>query len=155
MRRGCFRQRAACFFIDEQYAKKFNDDKTTGTLAGLFSGLTIFISCLGLFGLSAYMAEKRVKEIGVRKVLGASVMNITTLLSMDFIKLVVIAFVIAAPIGYWAMSWWLQKFEFKIEISLLVFALAGLVSFAIAWITVGFESIRAALGNPIDSLRSE
>jgi ABC-type antimicrobial peptide transport system permease subunit len=142
-------------FIDEQYAKKFNDDKTTGTLTGLFSGLTIFISCLGLFGLAAYMAEKRVKEIGVRKVLGASVASITTLLSMDFIKLVVISIFIASPLAFFAMNKWLADYDYKIHISPWIFVAAGVMAILIAIFTVSFQAIRAAIANPVKSLRSE
>jgi ABC-type antimicrobial peptide transport system permease subunit len=142
-------------FIDEQYAKKFNDDKTTGTLTGLFSGLTIFISCLGLFGLAAYMAEKRVKEIGVRKVLGASVASITTLLSMDFIKLVIISIFIASPLALFAMNKWLSAYDYKIHISPWIFFLAGFMAILIAICTVSFQAIRAAIANPVTSLRSE
>src|SRR5213078_2777002 len=97
-------------FVDEEYAKKFEDEQRTGTLAGLFAALTIFISCLGLFGLATYMAENRIKEIGVRKILGASVTGITTLLSKDFVKLVIISFLIAAPLAWWGMHAWLQSY---------------------------------------------
>ena len=117
--------------------------------------LTIFISCLGLFALAAYMAENRVKEIGVRKVLGASVAAITTLLSKDFLKLVLIAFLIASPVAWWAMSGWLQQYTYRIDISWWIFALAGLVSVVIALATVGYQAIRAALANPVRALRNE
>ena len=142
-------------FIDEQYAKKFSDDKTTATLSALFSGLTIFISCLGLFGLAAYMAEKRVKEIGVRKVLGASVAGIATLLSKDFIKLVIVAIFIASPIAWFTMNKWLAAFNYRIQISWWIFGVAGLAAILIAVLTVSFQAIKAAVANPIVSLRSE
>lgn len=142
-------------FVDEQYAKKFSDDKTTATLSALFSGFTIFISCLGLFGLAAYMAEKRVKEIGVRKVLGASVAGIATLLSMDFIKLVIVAIFIATPIAWFAMNKWLADYNYRIQISWWIFAAAGLAAILIAVITVSFQAIKAAVANPVISLRSE
>ena len=142
-------------FIDEEYAKKFDDQKQTATLAGLFAGLTIFISCLGLFGLAAYMAQNRIKEIGVRKVLGASVANIATLLSKDFLKLVMIALLIASPVAWWAMSKWLQNFEYRIDISGWVFAIAGVLSILIALLTVSFQAIKAAVANPVKSLRTE
>src|SRR5215217_2173708 len=100
-------------FIDEEYATKFEDEKRTATLTALFAGLTIFISCLGLFGLAAYMAQNRIKEIGVRKVLGASVTSITTLLSKDFLKLVVVALLIATPVAWWGMHKWLQDYEYR------------------------------------------
>ena len=142
-------------FADEEYAKKFSDEKRTGTLATLFSLLTIVISCLGLFGLSIYMAENRIKEIGVRKVLGASTGNITVLLSKDFLKLVLIAFVIAFPVAYWAMHTWLQNFPYRVSIQWWVFALAGLSAVAIALFTVSFQAIKAAIANPVKSLRTE
>ncbi|HEY4288206.1 MAG TPA: ABC transporter permease [Puia sp.] len=142
-------------FIDEEYARKFENEKTQGTLASLFAGLTIFISCLGLFGLATYMAENRIKEIGVRKVLGASVAGITTLLSKDFLKLVIIAFFIAAPLAWWGMYKWLQTYEYRVEIQWWVFALAGFLSIMIALVTVSYQSIKAALANPVKNLRTE
>jgi putative ABC transport system permease protein len=141
-------------FVDEQYAQKFEDENRVGTLAALFAGLTIFISCLGLFGLAAYVAENRIKEIGVRKVLGASVASITTLLSIDFLKLVIISFVIASPIAWFAMNKWLQGYNYRIHIEWWVFALAGSVSVLIAVGTISFQAIKAALANPVKSLRS-
>ncbi len=142
-------------FYDEEYATKFEDEQRTGTLAGLFAGLTIFISCLGLFGLATYMAENRIKEIGVRKVLGASVANITTLLSTDFLKLVIISFIIASPVAWWAMYKWLQSYSYRISIQWWVFALAGVLSVVIAILSVSYQAIRAAVANPTRSLRSE
>ncbi|HTL09005.1 MAG TPA: ABC transporter permease [Chitinophagaceae bacterium] len=142
-------------FADESYARKFKEQQRTGTLAILFAGLTIFISCLGLFGLATYMAENRVKEIGVRKVLGASVLNITALLSKDFLQLVLISLLIASPLAWWAMSQWLQNYTYRINIEWWVFAGAGLLSILIALATVSYQSIRAAISNPVKSLRSE
>lgn len=142
-------------FVDVSYAQKFENEQMQGTLAALFAGLTIFISCLGLFGLATYMAENRIKEIGVRKVLGASVGSITTLLSKDFLKLVVISFTIAAPIAWWAMYKWLQDYDYRISIQWWVFALACLLSVFIALITISFQSVKAALANPVKSLRTE
>ena len=142
-------------FADEGYALKFQDEKRTGTLAALFAGLTIFISCLGLFGLATYMAENRIKEIGVRKVLGASVMGITGLLSKDFLKLVIISIVIATPIAWWAMSAWLKNYTYNIGVEWWVFVLAGLLSIAIALLTVSYQAIKAAIANPAKSLRTE
>jgi putative ABC transport system permease protein len=113
------------------------------------------ICCLGLYGLSIYVAERKIKEIGIRKVLGASVSNIVGMLSIDFIRLVIIAFVVAVPLGYYAMSLWLENFAYKIELGITVFILSGVVSFLIAWFTVGFESVRAAMNNPIKALRNE
>jgi ABC-type antimicrobial peptide transport system permease subunit len=142
-------------FVDEDYARKFDDEKRTGTLAALFAGLTIFISCLGLFGLATYMAENRVKEIGVRKVLGASVTSVVSLLSKDFLRLVIIAFLIAAPIAWWAMYKWLQSYPYRVSIQWWVFVLAGVLSMGIAVATVSWQAIRAAVANPARSLRSE
>jgi len=142
-------------FIDEEYARKFENEKTQGTLASLFAGLTIFISCLGLFGLATYMAENRIKEIGVRKVLGASVASITTLLSKDFLKLVIVSFFIAGPLAWWGMYKWLQTYEYRVGIEWWVFALAGFLSVLIAVLTVSYQSIKAALANPVKNLRTE
>ncbi len=142
-------------FADEAYAKKFNDSQRTGNLASLFAGLTIFISCLGLFALAAYTAESRTKEIGVRKVLGASVMNIASLMSKDFLKLVIISFIIASPIAWFAMSKWLSDYPYRINISWTMFMLSGLITTAIALITVSYQAIKAAIANPVKSLRTE
>ena len=142
-------------FIDEQYAKKFGDEQMTGTLSAFFAGLTIFISCLGLFGLATYMAESRIKEIGVRKVLGASVAGITALLSKDFIKLVIVSIIIASPIAWYAMDKWLSSYNYRVGISPLIFLAAGLAAILIALFTVSFQSIKAAFANPVKSLRSE
>ncbi len=142
-------------FVDEQYAEKFSDDQMTETLSMLFSGLTIFISCLGLFGLAAYMAEKRIKEIGVRKVLGASVASITTLLSKDFIRLVLISILIGSPVAWMAMNKWLSSYPYRTPISAWTFILAGLAAVLIALLTVSFQAIKAAVANPVKSLRSE
>jgi ABC-type antimicrobial peptide transport system permease subunit len=142
-------------FIDEEYAAKFEDEKRTGTLTALFAGLTIFISCLGLFGLAAYMAQNRIKEIGIRKVLGASVANITTLLSKDFLKLVIISLVIASPVAGWLMYKWLQDFPYRVHIEWWVFVIAGIAAVTIALFTVSFQAIKAATANPVKNLRTE
>ena len=142
-------------FMDEDYARKFSDENLTRKLATLFAGLTIFISCLGLFGLATYMAEARIKEIGVRKVLGASVSNITLLLSKDFMKLVMIAILIASPFAYWAMNQWLQGYIYRISISASVFIYAGSIALGIAIISVGYQAIKASMANPVKSLRTE
>jgi len=142
-------------FVDEEYARKFEDEELQGTLAALFAGLTIFISCLGLFGLATYMAENRIKEIGVRKVLGASVTRITALLSKDFVTLVIISFIIAVPLAYWGMYKWLQNYEYRVDIQWWVFVIACLLSVAIALLTVSFQAIKAAIVNPVKSLRTE
>lgn len=142
-------------FTDEAYAAKFKEEQQVGRLAALFAGLTIFISCLGLFALATYMAENRIREIGVRKVLGASVASITTLLAKDFVRLVLIAFLIAAPVAWYAMNKWLEGYGYHINISWTVFALSGGLAILIAILTVSYQAIRAALSNPVKSLRSE
>jgi len=142
-------------FVDESYAKKFNDTQRTGKLAALFAALTIFICCLGLFGLATYMAEARMKEIGIRKVLGASVFGITSLLSKDFLKLVIISLLIASPFAWWAMNTWLKKYSYRIDVEWWVFLFAGLLSVAIALATISYQSIKTAIANPIKSLRTE
>jgi ABC-type antimicrobial peptide transport system permease subunit len=142
-------------FVDEQYAQQFDNEQRTKTMAGLFAALAIFISCLGLFGLSAYVAESRIKEIGVRKVLGATVFSITKLISLDFIKLVVVSLIIATPVAWYAMSKWLQGYTYRINISWIIFFIAGLLAIAIALATVSFQAIKAAIANPVKSLRTE
>ncbi len=142
-------------FADEAYARKFEDTQRTGKLASLFAGLTIFISCLGLFTLAAYSAENRTKEIGVRKVLGASVFNITSLMSKDFLKPVIISFVIASPIAWFAMQKWLDEYTYRISMQWWVFAAAGLLSIFIALVTIIFHVLKAAISNPVKSLRTE
>jgi putative ABC transport system permease protein len=142
-------------FVDNDFEKKFENEKLLATLANLFGGLAIVISCMGLFGLAAYAAEQRVKEIGVRKVLGATIFNLTTLLSKDFLKLVAIAIVIAIPLSVWSLNLWLQKFEYRITLSWWMFVMAGLITVFIAIATVSYQAIKAALANPVKSLRSE
>jgi putative ABC transport system permease protein len=142
-------------FVDSDFEKKFQNEKLLATLSNLFGGLAIIISCLGLFGLAAYAAEQRVKEIGVRKVLGASVINLAGLLSKDFLKLVAIAIVLAVPVSIWAMNKWLQKYEYRITLSWWMLALASAITVIIAIATVSYQAIKAALANPVKSLRSE
>jgi putative ABC transport system permease protein len=142
-------------FLDETYQKQYESQISTGNIIFVFTGFAMLIACLGLFGLAAFMAEQRIKEIGVRKVLGASVMQIVSLLSKDFLKLVCIAFIIAVPISYYVMSRWLQDFAYQTELAWWVFALAGIGAFLVALITVSYQSIKAALANPVKSLRSE
>ncbi|POY38560.1 ABC transporter permease [Solitalea longa] len=142
-------------FIDQEYASKFNDEQRIGKLASIFAVLAIFISCLGLFGLASFMAEQRTKEIGVRKVLGATVFNLWGLLSKDFVLLMVISLVFSTPFAYYFMSQWLQKFQYRMEISWWIFALAGIVAVGIALLTVSYQAIKAALANPVKSLRTE
>jgi len=142
-------------FLDADFNKMYNAEKRTGKLFITFAVFAIFIACLGLFGLVTYAAEQRIKEIGIRRVLGASVSEIVTMISKDFVKLVLIAFVIAFPIAWWMMNKWLQSFAYRINISWWVFALAGLLTIAIALITVSFQAIKAAIANPVKSLRTE
>lgn len=142
-------------FVDQEYAQKFKDEQQTGSLAALFAGLTIFISCLGLFGLAAYMAENRSKEIGIRKVLGASVTGIARMLSREFVLLVIISIVIATPLAWLFMNKWLQDFPYRIEITWEIFLVAGLIAILVAVLTVSFQAIRAAIANPVKSLRNE
>ena len=142
-------------FVDQEYTKKFKDQQQTGQLAFIFSGLAIFISCLGLFGLASYIAETRIKEIGIRKVLGASIGNITTMLSKDFLKLVLIAMIVASPVAWWLMSNWLNDFHYRISIQWWHFVVPGLIAAVIALFTVSFQAIKAAIANPVDSLRDE
>jgi putative ABC transport system permease protein len=142
-------------FMDESFAGMYADvQRTTGIITS-FAVLAIIIACLGLFALSAYMAEQRSKEIGIRKVLGASIGGITTLISKDFLKLVLISILIASPIAWWGMNKWLQDFVYRAPISAWVFALAALGAIGIALFTVSFQSIKAAMTNPTKSLRSE
>jgi putative ABC transport system permease protein len=142
-------------FLDETYDKLYKNEKRTATLFNTFTFTALLISCLGLFGLATFTAERRIKEIGIRKVLGASVAAIVSLLSADFMLLVLVAIAIASPIGYYAMSNWLQGFEYRINISWVIFALAAIGSVGVALITISYQSIKAALMNPVKSLRSE
>ncbi len=142
-------------FADEQFEKYFKTETLIGELVGVFAALAILISCLGLFGLAAYTAEQRTKEIGVRKVLGASVQNLVGLLSKDFLKLVVISCVIAFPLAWWVMQDWLQDYDYRISIGWWVFAQAGLGAILISLLTVSFQAIKAAIANPVKSLRTE
>jgi len=142
-------------FIDEEYAKKFASEERVASLARVFTLLAILISCLGLFGLASFVAEQRTKEIGIRKVLGATVTNLWVMLSRDFVQLVIIALLIAAPIAYYVMSQWIQKFVYRTDISLWIFLAAGSGALIITLITVSFQSIKAALSNPTKSLRTE
>jgi putative ABC transport system permease protein len=141
--------------VADAYADRFGGEKAIGKLATVFAGLTILISCLGLFALAAYMAESKVKEIGVRKVLGASVAAIVTLLSSGFLKLIIIAFLIASPIAWYTMHNWLQHYEYHVEITWWIFALTGIMSILLAVLTIGYQAIKAALSSPIKALRSE
>lgn len=142
-------------FVDETFNSKFKSEQLVGKLSQLFALLAILISCLGLFGLAAYTAEQRSKEIGVRKVLGASVSGIVKLLSKDFLKLVSISILISIPIAWYGMHNWLQGFAYRIEINWWIFVIAGIVAILIAMVTVSFQAIKAALANPVNSLKAE
>ena len=142
-------------FIDLEYAKKFTDEERVGNLAGFFASLAVIISCLGLFALASFVAEQRKKEIGVRKVLGASVFSLWNLLSREFVVLVVIAFLLAAPVAYYSMQSWLQNYSYRTVISPVIFLATGALALFITLATVSFQSIRAALINPVKSLRTE
>ncbi|MBS1604611.1 MAG: ABC transporter permease [Bacteroidetes bacterium] len=143
------------FFLDEYFNRQYANERRFGELFTTFAVLAILISCLGLFGLSSYMASQRVKEIGVRKVLGASVANITAMLSSDFLRLVLISLLIATPLTWMTMHGWLQSYAYRTSIPWWIFAAGGFIAIAIALVTVSFQAVRAALANPVDSLRSE
>jgi putative ABC transport system permease protein len=142
-------------FLDESYRIKFQEEQHAAQLVAVFAGLSIFITCLGLFALAACMAEGRIKEIGIRKVLGASVIRITTLLTKDFLVLVLISFAIASPIAWWLMSKWLQDYQYHTDLNWWIFGLTGLASVVIAFSTVSSQAIKAAIANPIKSLKTE
>ena len=142
-------------FMDQDFDATYRAENRVGAIFISFSTLAIVIACLGLFGLAAYAAEQRNKEIGIRKVLGASVSTIVGMLSMDFIKLVLISILIATPLAWWAMNRWLQDFAYRVNIQWYVLATAGIIAVLIAFFTISFQSVKAALGNPVDSLRSE
>jgi putative ABC transport system permease protein len=142
-------------FLDDNLNAQYENEKRAGEIFGVFSMLAIFIACVGLFGLAAYTASLRTKEIGIRKVLGASVSGVVFLLSKDFTKLILIAFVFAVPLGWYVMERWLQTFAYRIEIDATVFLFAGMLALLVAWTTVSYQSIKAAIVNPVKSLRSE
>ena len=142
-------------FFDDEFEKLFKSETLIGRLSGIFAFLAIFISCLGLFGLAAYTAERRTKEIGIRKVLGATVGGIATLLSKDFLKLIFVSFLIAFPLAWYFMNRWLMDFAYRIQLNWLVFLAAGLLALLIALVTISFQAVWAAIANPVRSLRSE
>src|SRR6478736_6404590 len=142
-------------FVDEEYAKKFNDEERVGKLATLFSVLAIVISCLGLFGLASFVAEQRTKEIGIRKVLGATVSGVVVLISKDFTRLIILAFVLASPLACWAMNNWLKAYSYRINVEWWILAIAGTVTLVVALLVVSFQAIKAAVSNPVKALRSE
>ena len=142
-------------FLDKSFEAQYKSDQRAGTLFNVFAGIAIFISCLGLFGLATYTAQVKTKEIGIRKVLGASVSGIITLISKDFLRLVIIAIVIATPVAWFAMNKWLQGFAYRVNISWWVFVIAGILATVIALLTISLQAIKAALANPVKSLRTE
>jgi putative ABC transport system permease protein len=142
-------------FVSDEYEHKFNLEVLVGKLAGVFAGLAIFISCLGLFGLAAYVAEQRTKEIGIRKVLGASITQVWLLLSSDFIVLVVISCIIASPVAFYYLHNWLQQYTYRVSIGIGVFIASGVAAIIITLLTISFQAIKTALTNPVKSLRSE
>jgi len=143
-------------FLDENLNAQYMSEQQSGKLFAVFSGLAILVSCIGLFALSAYITSLRTKEIGVRKVLGSSVANVVLLLSMDFTKMILIAFALAVPVAWYVMeTWWLQNFAYRITIGVWIFLVSGASALVIAWLTVSYQSIKAAIQNPIGALRSE
>jgi len=142
-------------FLEDSYHSLYVSEEKVGQMLTLFSGLAVFVACLGLFGLASYMAEQRYKEIGIRKVLGADVSSIVSLLSKDFTKSVLIANAIAWPAAYFAMNKWLQNYAYRIHLGIWMFVAAGLTVFGVALMTVSYQAIRAALSDPVDSLRYE
>jgi ABC-type antimicrobial peptide transport system permease subunit len=142
-------------FADWEFDKKFSSVNLIGALAGVFTLLAIFITCLGLFGLAAFTAEQRTKEIGIRKVMGATVSSLVLLITKDFSRLVIIAFLIAGPLAWFWMNDYLQRYPYRIEVSWWVFPLVGLFALTLALLIVSTQAIRAAVANPTESLRSE
>ena len=142
-------------FTDEDYAQKFANEERVGKLAGFFTLLAIFISCMGLFGMASFMAEQRTKEIGVRKVLGATVFGLWRLMSVDFVVLVSISLLIAIPTAYYFMQGWIKDYKYHAELSWWIFGATAIGSITITLLTVSYQSIKAALMNPVKSLRSE
>jgi putative ABC transport system permease protein len=142
-------------FLDETIKNFYKQEAQLSQLYKIFAGIAIFISCLGLYGLVSFMAVRRTKEVGIRKVLGASARNIVYLLSKEFTLLIIVAFVISAPIAYYIMHQWLQNYTYRIPLSAPIFLLAIVSSIVIAWITVAHRAIKAAMANPVNSLRTE
>ncbi len=142
-------------FLDDDYNKLYASEQRVAVLSKYFAGIAVIISCLGLFGLAAFTAQKRQKEIGIRKVIGASVSNVVVMLSKDFLMLVLIALCIAFPASWWLMNNWLQSFAYRINLSPWVFVVSGFSVVLITLITISFQSIKAAIANPVASLRSE
>jgi putative ABC transport system permease protein len=142
-------------FLDDEYDAMYRTEQRSGALMSLFCGVAILVTCLGLLGLMTFIVAQRTKEIGIRKILGASVLGITAMLSKDFLKLVILAIVIASPVSWYFMNHWLQDFAYRIHIGWYVFIITGIAALLIAFITISFQSIKAAIANPVKSLRSE
>ena len=142
-------------FLDKSYQELYNSEKRIGTLSSYFAGFAIVISCLGLFGLASFTAERRLKEIGIRKVLGASVSNIVMMLSKDFTRLVGISIILAIPVSYYFMSKWLESFAYKIDLGIGIFVFTAAISLVIAWLTVSSQALKAANVNPSKCLKDE
>ena len=142
-------------FLDEQWAAFYKEDRRVSNVFSIGGGVTIFIACLGLFGLASFIIQQRTKEIGIRKVLGAEATSIIALLSKDFLKLILLATLIAVPISWFAMDKWLQDFAYRVDLSWWIFAIAGIAVMAIAFFTISFQSVKVALMNPVDSLKRE
>lgn len=142
-------------FLDDDFGSMYKSEQRLGEIFAIFAGLAIIVASLGLFALTSFTAEQRTKEIGIRKVLGASISSIVLLLSREFGKLIIIAFVVSVPIAWYAVNWWLKDYSYKVEVGVFVYLFAGLASFLIAWLTMGYQSMKAASSNPIDALRSE
>ncbi|HEY0679355.1 MAG TPA: FtsX-like permease family protein, partial [Chitinophagaceae bacterium] len=142
-------------FLDESFDEMYRAEQRVSNIALTFSILAIVVACLGLFGLANFISEQRTKEIGIRKVLGLSIQGIVKLLSKDFLKLVIIAFIVAIPVAWYFMHKWLQDFAYRVDISWWIFLMAGFVALMIAMLTVSFQAIKAAMANPIKSLRTE
>jgi putative ABC transport system permease protein len=140
-------------FLDEDFNKMYQSEMRMGQILNVFAGMAILLACLGLFGLSSYAAQQRIKEIGIRKVLGASLMQLASILSRDFVKLALVAFLIACPLAWWVMSDWLQNFDYRVGLSWWIFVVAGSVSLLIAIITVSIQAFRVAMTNPVSNLK--
>lgn len=143
------------YFLDEAFDSQYRAEERFGTLVLYFSGLAIFIACLGLLGITSYTTSQRSKEVGIRKVLGASALQMITLLSKDLIKLVVLGMLIAIPVAWYGMSKWLESFQYRMDFSFWIFTFAGALACSIALCTVGSQAIKSALANPVDSLKND
>jgi putative ABC transport system permease protein len=140
-------------YLKENLKTLYSAETRTSTILTISTAIALLISCLGLYGLSVFVAERKMKEIGIRKVVGASVESIVGMLSKEYIKLIIISFIISVPIGYYAMQKWLEGFAYKIDPGVMVFLISGALSFLIAWLTISFESFRAASKNPVDTFK--